>query len=85
MSAGLYVIASDCEFGPSDLIDSREKGLIVPTGDVAALAAAMHDFARTGPSPLHEAGRRQAAAVFSLDRVVTQHAAMLEAVGNQGS
>jgi hypothetical protein len=45
----------------------------------------MHDFARTGPSPLHEAGRRQAAAVFSLDHVVTQHAAMLEAVGNQGS
>lgn len=81
LSAGLFVIASDCEFGPSDLIDSRAKGHIVPTGNVAALAAAMVDFARNDESAANEGRRRNAAAVFSLDHVVAQHAAMLESVG----
>lgn len=83
MSAGLYVIATDCEFGPSDLIDSPEKGQIVPSEDVAALAAAMSQFARSEPCNLHDQSRRDAAAVFSLDNVVAQHAAMLVSVGDR--
>jgi glycosyltransferase involved in cell wall biosynthesis len=80
LSAGLTVIATDCEFGPSDLIDSPEKGRIVPAGDVDALAAAMAEFALSSHDEGNERLRREAAAQFSLDRVVAQHAAMLEAV-----
>ncbi|GAM04449.1 hypothetical protein MBENS4_1447 [Novosphingobium sp. MBES04] len=45
MSAGLPVIATDCDFGPTDLIDMPEKGEVVPAEDAGALAAAMADFA----------------------------------------
>lgn len=85
LSAGLYVIASDCEFGPVDLIDSPEKGRIVPTEDVDALAAAMSEFVRSGRSDGHEATRREAAALFSLEHVITRHVSMLESVGGQGA
>lgn len=83
LSAGLYVIASDCEFGPRDLIDGPEKGRVVPTEDVDALAAALSDFVRSGRSDAHDATRREAAALFSLDQVVMQHVAMLESVGGR--
>jgi len=81
MSAGLPVIATDCDFGPRDLIDSPEKGTIVPAEDVDALAAAIAAFAQRGRSDAHQAMRRDAAALFRLDNVVAQHAAMLDAVG----
>ena len=84
LSAGLYVIASDCEFGPRDLIDGPEKGRIVMTDDVEALAAAMSEFVRSGRSHDHDAARREAAALFSLDHVIAKHAAMLESVGGRG-
>lgn len=80
MSAGLYVIATDCNFGPSDLIDAPEKGVIVPAESAEALAAAMAGFVRSGRSDNNEQLRREAAARFSLENVVAQHAAMLESV-----
>ncbi|MDB5701428.1 MAG: hypothetical protein JWL66_1627 [Sphingomonadales bacterium] len=83
MSAGLPVIATDCDFGPRDLIDSPEKGWIVPVGDIDALAAAMSAFAQQDRSNAHHDVRRKAAAMFNLDNVVAQHAAMLEATGLQ--
>jgi glycosyltransferase involved in cell wall biosynthesis len=85
MSAGLYVIATDCEFGPSDLIDSPEKGQIVPSEDVDALASAMATFVRAGDAEAGDRARREAAAVFSLDHVVQQHAAMLRATAGRAS
>lgn len=41
MTAGLAVIATDCDWGPADLIDDGKTGLLVPVDDVAALAGAM--------------------------------------------
>lgn len=81
MSAGLPVIATDCDFGPRDLIDNPEKGMIVPAENADALAAAIADFARRDRSDAHRNMRRDAAALFSMDNVVAEHAAMLEAVG----
>lgn len=83
LSTGLYVIASDCEFGPRDLIDGPEKGRIVVTEDVDALAAAMSEFVRSGRSRDHDPARREAAALFSLEHVIPQHAAMLESLGGR--
>lgn len=81
MSAGLPVIATNCDFGPRDLIDSAKKGRVVPVGDVDALAAAMLDFARSERPDSHQDVRRDAAAMFRMDNVVAQHAAILEEVG----
>ncbi|MCV6824502.1 MULTISPECIES: glycosyltransferase family 4 protein [Halocynthiibacter] len=41
MSAGMAVIATDCPWGPSDLVSDSVNGLLVPVGDSAALSRAI--------------------------------------------
>ena len=84
MSAGLYVIATDCEFGPSDLIDSPEEGKIVQSEVVDALASGIAAFMRGGKGDGGERTCREAAAVFGLDHVM-RHAAMLRATAGRAS
>jgi glycosyltransferase involved in cell wall biosynthesis len=44
MGKGLAPVAFDCRTGPADIIDDRRNGLLVPDGDVDALAAAMSEM-----------------------------------------
>ncbi|NJO38812.1 MAG: glycosyltransferase family 4 protein [Rhizobiales bacterium] len=41
MAAGLPVVAFDCPFGPGEMIDHGENGLLVPPEDVAALSRSL--------------------------------------------
>lgn len=41
MAAGLPVAAFDCDYSPSDMIFPDQNGLLVPDGDVSALAKAL--------------------------------------------
>lgn len=47
MSFGCPCIAMDCEFGPNEIIVNYQNGLLVQTGDIAALSRAMKTLART--------------------------------------
>jgi glycosyltransferase involved in cell wall biosynthesis len=44
MVCGTSVVATRCPYGPDELIDHGETGLLVPTNDVAALANALRVF-----------------------------------------
>jgi glycosyltransferase involved in cell wall biosynthesis len=77
MATGLPVVASDIA-GNRRLVDDRASGLLVPSGDAAALAAAIE---RVFEEPdwaagLGAAGRRKVKERYSLDRMVDEHVAL---------
>lgn len=49
MQAGLAVVASDCDFGPSDMIEQGISGVLVPPEDVPQLAAALGEIMSSEP------------------------------------
>ena len=44
MGKGLAPVAFDCRTGPADIVDDHRNGLLVPDGDVGALAAALSEM-----------------------------------------
>ncbi len=55
LAAGVPVVAYDVRYGPDELVGRPGTGVLVPAGDIAALASAIQDQVRTtaqaGPDP----------------------------------
>jgi glycosyltransferase involved in cell wall biosynthesis len=61
MSKGLPVVAYDCPRGPSEIVEHEVDGLLVPNGDVDALARSLLDL-------IGDEGRRRAYARAALEK-----------------
>ena len=81
MAAGLPVIATDCPFGPGDIIRDGIDGILIPVNDIDALANAIKSmitnehlqkqFAAKAPEILQR---------FGLEQVITQWETIIHSV-----
>jgi GalNAc-alpha-(1->4)-GalNAc-alpha-(1->3)-diNAcBac-PP-undecaprenol alpha-1,4-N-acetyl-D-galactosaminyltransferase len=86
MACGLPVVAFDCPCGPAEAIRHGQDGLLVPAGDVGALAAALarvmdapQERLRLGESALEIATR------LGPERVLPRWTDLLERVAEHGA
>lgn len=81
MAHGLPCVTFDCPYGPGDLVQHETTGLVIPSGDVAALAQGLARL--MGDAPLRESwGRtaREGVTKYSMDTVGQQWIALFETV-----
>jgi glycosyltransferase involved in cell wall biosynthesis len=79
---GLPVVATRCPFGPDEIVEDGVTGLLVPVGDVEALAGAVAALARDPERRLRmaAAGRARARERFGADAVIPRWEAAIEQV-----
>ena len=73
LACGTQVIATDCPFGPAEILGGGAFGTLVAVGDAEGMATAM--MALPSPNP-RAAERRARAAVFSVAACTDQHLAL---------
>lgn len=88
MAAGIPVIAADCDFGPAELIDDGQNGLLVPPEDPAALAGAMSRMMADAGlrKRLGQEGQRSVSNRARSERVMAQWRDVVHgAINNEGA
>lgn len=81
MACGAAVVATDCEYGPGEIITDGENGLLVPTGDEIQLAKAIETLIRDKSFRirLSRNGKRRSLD-FSCDKIVSQYADLFKSL-----
>ena len=84
---GLPIVATDCEFGPSDIISDDRVGQLVPQNDQFALVNAMADLCdHIQEIRLDASFRREYVKRFNVENVVHDHAAaIVDALSKSGA
>lgn len=74
LACGVPVIASDCEYGPGEIISGGDSGVLVPVDDVAALARTLDDvLSSSALSTRLGHGGRKRARDFDAGRLTLQY------------
>lgn len=72
MACGTQVVASDCDSGPSEILDSGLYGQLVPVEDAEALAQALHN-SLVAVFHIESDVLRQRASLFSAKRAAAEY------------
>jgi glycosyltransferase involved in cell wall biosynthesis len=85
MACGLPVISFDCPVGPRELVVDKENGLLVPSGDVDALADAITSLV-SQPEKARAMGNRARSVVerFSEPAIMSQWEGLLAELQSSG-
>jgi glycosyltransferase involved in cell wall biosynthesis len=74
LAVGCPVVSTDCESGPSEILEGETWGPLAPVGDVDALAAAMDE---TLEKPPDREWLKAGAQRFTLDHVAERYLEIL--------
>ena len=84
LALGKAIVSTDCPTGPRDILDDGRAGMLVPIGDVDALADAMARLLTDDALRADFAARAQArAASFGIDESNRRLAACIDAIRTQ--
>lgn len=74
---GLPLLATDCQFGPADVITDRRIGLLVPSDDLEALGRGLVEMASRPSNAEDRAYRRAAAKPYERSTAIARHLEVL--------
>lgn len=83
LAFGLPLVATNCDFGPADLVTDPRLGRLVAVEDVDGLAQAMLAALADAPTEDTIAFRRAAAARYAIPLVGSEHARALREIANR--
>lgn len=85
MACGVPVIATHCPYGPDEIITDGVNGLLVPVGDIDAMAKAILRLLKDETLRLNlvEAGK-QRAEDFRVEKMVAEYERVFEEVASRG-
>lgn len=84
MACGTQVISTDCPDGPAEILGNGRYGQLVPSGDVAAMAAAMRS-ALSGQFHVSAADLKTRAEEFDLERASLAYLHVIESAARESN
>jgi glycosyltransferase involved in cell wall biosynthesis len=83
MAGGIPVVASNCNYGPSEIIGKNKYGILVPVGNSNALAEAIVKLLSDGTKRKHYSNMAKIrAADFLQEKILTKYIKILEELFN---
>lgn len=74
MSCGCQIVATDCPYGPREILAAGEYGWLVPVENASALAEAMQQAL---VAPIAPESLRERAELYSVDRAVSSYLSLI--------
>lgn len=85
LALGVPIVATDCPFGPAEILEEGRWGRLVPMADEAALAQAMLEVLLDPPSEEERsAARKSAIERFGLQRGVDEYWNLIQTIVDHG-